>query len=151
MITFTVPLPPPSLRANSRAHWATKKQDADAYSVLVGAWTYDSDINKKPHYGTYPWEKAHVTYTWRSCGVQPDHGNLGGNTKYLQDILCMAPRSAAGRDRWYLGLCADDKGITASYVAEKCAKKADECVVVTIEEIREGAATEQMRELREIR
>lgn len=143
MITFRVPLPPPSLRGNSRAHWSRKKKDADEYSERVwcafneqtGANCYDVWRNGR---NTKPWKKARVHYEWRYAGVEPDHGNLGGHTKYLQDMLCMAPRGAAGRDRWYLGLVEDDRGITATYEAVKVKRRAEEAVVVTIECMEDG-------------
>lgn len=122
VIEFTVPLPPVTLRANGRAHWRTKTRDADTYSVAVLlAWESCEGIIS-PQRGV-AWKKATVTYRWRYAGVAPDLGNLGGNTKYLQDILCMAPKSKAGKNRWYLGLVEDDKGITPVYELEKVAHK----------------------------
>ena len=157
MIRFEVPLPPPSLRANSRAHWSKKKSDADEYSEDVYAYFVGSvgNLNPAPSvmtmavYGAnvqyiarqmseagFPWSAAHVHYEWHHAGVAPDHGNLGGNTKYLQDILCMAPKNAKpGYKRWHLGIVEDDAGIVAAYEAVKCAKRADEKVIITITEV----------------
>lgn len=135
VIEFTVPLPPVILRANGRGHYMAKGRAADEYSHMVGVMTYDSPIWRKPAFGTFPWPAAHVTYTWCYSGVRPDHGNLGGNTKYLQDILCMAPKSKAGKNRWYLGLIEDDKGIEATYLLERVSHKADEAVVIRVERI----------------
>lgn len=126
-IVFQVSLPPPSLRANSRSHWATKKKDADTYSAEV-YWHYREQVG----YKVMGWKQARATFTWFSCGVQPDHSNLGGNTKYLQDILCMAPTTKAGKDRFYLGIVEDDAGITAEYTSVRVKKKAEECVLIEI-------------------
>lgn len=133
VLEMTLPLPPVVLRANGRAHYMVKNRAADAYSLEVlgcfAPWSFFAQRTINP----WPWLKAHVTYTWCYSGVRPDHGNLGGNTKYLQDILCMAPKSKAGKNRWYMGVIEDDKGIEANYLLYKVAHKADECVVVRIE------------------
>lgn len=136
-IRFDVPLPPVSLRANSRAHWAKKKADADAYSEDVWtAWVEDWSESDSSVADSVPWDHADVTYVWYFAGVEPDHGNLGGNVKYLQDSICMAPKNYAGRDlaknRWYLGLVGDDRFIHATYQAVKVPHRTDERVEVTI-------------------
>ena len=108
-IRFTVPLPPTALRSNARAHWAAKKKAADEYSLAVFA-AYVAAPDAKKMLLQKSWTKARVTYTWRYCGVAPDHSNLGGNTKYLQDIICRPPVNC-GTDRWYLGIIENDSGI----------------------------------------
>lgn len=133
-VEFSVPLPPPSLRANNRSHWARKKKAADSYSKDVYA-RFASILYCQCEDRGWPWLKARVRYEWRHAGVAPDHGNLGGNTKYLQDIICMAPKAKAGANRWYLGIVENDKGITAEYQAVKVKTKAEECVRVTITEL----------------
>ncbi len=135
-LRFSCPLPPPALRANSRAHWARKKKDADEYSAVVvsawGDWCLDSGFHVQPK----PWKAADVHYEWRYAGVEPDHSNLGGHTKYLQDIICLAPKlsmeQAAKYKRWHLGLVENDKGIHATYEAVKVPKRDQECVEVII-------------------
>ena len=136
-IEFTVPLPPVSLRANSRAHWSKKKRDADAYSEAVWRAAFYQDCSPvrlaiRADRQEVPWAAAHVVYTWHYCGVAPDHGNLGANTKYLQDILCMAPKSKAGKDRYYLGIVENDSGLTCEYHMEKVAKRTLENVHIKI-------------------
>ena len=144
-ITFTVPLPPPALRANTRAPWYVRKDAADMYSKVVmwAAGPLYSDAQACAHgyadYG-YPWARATVHYEWRYAGVQPDLGNIPGNVKYLQDILCMAPKlspeQAEKYKRWHLGLVENDREITPTYEISKVATKAEEAVVVTLR--REG-------------
>lgn len=135
-IVFSVPLPPKSLRANARAHWAVKKEDADAYADVVAAYWRGARAGQLPP----PWERARVTYTWKHAGVTPDHSNLGGNTKHLQDILCVAPKlspqQAAKYRRWHLGIIENDSGIEAVFKSEKVAHKADECVEIEIVRLR---------------
>lgn len=132
-IVFTVPLPYPALRANSRSHWATRKKAADAYSMDVMNGYWSAEFHPHDH-TSIPWDAALVTYTWRYAGAQPDHSNLGGNTKYLQDILCVAPRFAPGKyKRWHMGIVVNDREIEAVFKLEKVAHKADECVLVEIE------------------
>ena len=139
-VWFMVPLPPACLRSNARTHWAKRKQAADAYSHEVESAVWDETRSQYPrslrwNY-VYPWAKAHVTYTWRYAGKKPDHSNLGGNTKYLQDILCMAPKlppaQAEVYKRWHLGLVEDDSGITAEFKLERVRHKRDECVLVVL-------------------
>lgn len=141
-IEFVVSLPPASLRANSRAHWATKKRDADSYSLRVVDDWLEHCQNDGFYVHSDVWQKAHVLYVWKYAGSPPDHGNLGGNTKYLQDILCCAPKlspkQAEKYKRWHLGLVEDDAGITAEYRAEKVARKDQECVEVTIRKMEDA-------------
>lgn len=132
-VEFTVALPPVSLRANARSHWRTKKADADRYSEYVHMDYYASNLwSSSAAARTKPWSKAHVVYTWRYAGTAPDHGNLGGNTKVLQDCLQMAPANGAGANRYYLGLVENDSGLTCEYRMEKVAHRSEEGVVVTI-------------------
>ena len=132
-IRFTVPLPPGALRSNSRAHWAAKKKAADAYSLYVIVSDWPRQGGGTPEQMGCPWKQAKVTYTWRYAGVRPDHSNLGGNTKHLQDIICMAPRNTDARyKRWHLGLVEDDAGITAEYRLEKVAHRHQEEVMIEI-------------------
>jgi hypothetical protein len=134
-VEFSVPLPPVSLRANSRAHWARKKKDADEYSLAVlgqfAPWSFYDPAQ------TWPWKAAKVHYLWQYCGVRPDHSNLGGHTKYLQDILCVAPnlspQQAEKYKRWHMGIVENDSGICASYSLYKVKHRDQERVVVTIE------------------
>ena len=144
IVWFMVPLPPVALRANSRAHWTAKKKAADAYSHEVESAVWDETRSQYPrslrwNY-VYPWAKATVHYEWRYAGVQPDLGNIPGNVKYLQDILCMAPKlspeQAEKYKRWHLGLVENDREITPTYEISKVATKAEEAVVVTLR--REG-------------
>ena len=134
-ITFFVPLPPPACRSNSRAFWAAKVKAKQAYSEAVYAaavGTLSGRVGIALASAVAPWQRARVTYTWRYCGVAPDLGNLGGNTKALQDILCMAPKTMQANGTTYLGLIEDDKGITPVYELEKVKHKTDEGVLVTI-------------------
>lgn len=147
-IRFSVPLPPVSLRANSRAHWATKKKDADDYSEAVFwegrnqtlRWARCRPANNDFHlrdgtvllHPALPWEKAHVTYTWHYAGVEPDHANLGAHTKYLQDCLQVAPKNGAGANRYYLGIVENDRGIVAEYKLEKVPHRKDERVEIEV-------------------
>ena len=138
-VSFTVPLPPPALRANTRAPWYVRKDAADVYSELVmwAAGPLYSDVQACVHgcadYG-YPWAKAAVHYEWRYAGARPDLGNIPGNVKYLQDIICKAPKLPAGvlYRRYHLGLVENDREITQTYEISKVATKAEECVVVTL-------------------
>jgi hypothetical protein len=134
-VVFNVGLPPVSLRANSRAHYRRKKKDADEYSVAIAA---DAEFQICREHTALPMKKARVRYVWHYAGVEPDHSNLGGHTKYLQDILCMAPKNAKpGYRRWHLGILEDDRGITAEYEAVKVAHRKDERVEITVEEVRD--------------
>lgn len=162
-IVLSVPLPPVSLRANSRAHWSRKKKDADEYSNAVyDAWNWGEGSLKRDYSGrtpvgviaedvirwldtpmpedSCPWEKADVEFVWKYCGVAPDHSNLGGNTKYLLDIICVAPnlgpKQAAKYSRWHLGLIENDRNVTATYRMERVAHKADTGVLIHITEIK---------------
>lgn len=140
MIRFHVPLPPRSLRDNSSAHWSKKKSDADSYSETVYHESqYQVFHQDRRDLGDLPWAAARVTYTWRYATSAPDHSNLGRHTKYLQDIICRAPKlspeRAAKYSRWHLGIVDDDAGITATFKLEKVAHRADECVLVEIERV----------------
>lgn len=143
VVTLTVPLPPVSLRANSRAFWRLKKVDADVYSGSVLFAVRDHTANcyafgcplcleRQP----LRWPKAHVRYVWKYAGVEPDHSNLGGHTKYLQDILCVAPKlspkQAEKYHRWHLGIVENDRGITAEYEAVKVPHRRLEAISVTV-------------------
>ena len=142
VIRFTVPLPPPALRGNSRAHWAKRKKAADEYSEDVWAAfnAVPTRVDDCPHC-TGPWETAHVTYVWKYAGVAPDHSNLGQHTKYLQDIICCAPKLSPAQaqkyKRWHLGIVENDAGIEAEYHMEKVAHRKDEAVEVTIRRVDE--------------
>lgn len=107
-----------------------KGRDADRYSEDVLA-AFSGVVLPSEWPQPQRWKKAHVTYTWCYAGVAPDHGNLGGNVKYLQDILCFAPRKAAV-NRWYMGICENDSGITAEYVLEDVKHRDAQCVIVQI-------------------
>ena len=139
-ITLMLPLPPPALRSNSRAFWAAKVKAKQAYSVEVWEAWLETDAALWRETGTYrmsdpAWKRARVTYTWRHCGVAPDLGNLGGNTKALQDILCMAPKTMQANGTTYLGLIEDDKGITPEYRLKKVKHRAEQGVEIVIERI----------------
>ena len=136
-VTLTVPLPPPALRANNRTFWARKSKAANEYSEDVWwAWRGQYCGIIQHTFPDAPLDAANVHYEWRYAGVEPDHSNLGGHTKYLQDILCLAPKMSLERavkyTRTHLGLVADDKGIHATYEAVKVPKRHQECVVVTV-------------------
>ena len=145
-VTFTVPLPPRSLRDNASAHWGQRKKDADSYSMDVFASlhvhageTWCRRFMKDNRTDRWPWARAHVTYVWKYASVAPDHSNLGRHTKYLQDIICMAPKLspevAAKYKRYHLGIIENDSGIEAKYKLEKVAHRRDECVELTIERV----------------
>ena len=136
-ITFLCPLPPVELRANNRAHWAQRKRAADEYSidVVLAVWAaYGGALLR-----WQPSVRGRVRYTWRYAGVRPDPGNVPGNVKYLQDILCVAPwlgsRQAARYKRWHLGLFEDDSELEAAYKLEKVRQKADEGGWVELESL----------------
>lgn len=135
-IVFSVPLPPTALRSNSRAHRWAKKKAADEYADAIQYALGCQRLVAAPRRLWNPWTAARVTYTWKHAGVAPDHSNLGGNTKYLQDIICVAPKlspeQAAKYKRWHLGLIENDSGIEAVFKSEKVAHKADECVEIEI-------------------
>lgn len=135
-ISFQVPLPPSTLRSNSRAHWRTKMGAKQGYSrEVLWAWGHSHE----PGPGCCdvegaPWKAAHVTYTWRYAGVAPDKQNLGANLKALTDIICCAPSTGklATNHTTYLGLIEDDRGIEPEYKLEKVARRSEEGVLVTI-------------------
>lgn len=137
VITFTVPLPPKELRLNHRAqHWAARAKAADAYSGIVEVFYLATNL--VPSGSVFPWTSASVTYTWRYASARPDIDNIAASLKVLQDSLGCAPppnsRSKDRRDRWYLGLVADDGGLEpVTFRREKVATKAEEGVVVRIE------------------
>lgn len=140
VIRFSVPLPPPELRANSRAHWAKRKHAADEYSANVFyAFVSSLAAGLEPNTAPVPWARARVRYTWHAAGVLPDQGNIGASTKALQDILCtaprLAPRVAMAYQRYHLGLVENDAGIEASYAVERCRHKADERVEIELERV----------------
>ena len=126
-VEFEVPLPPASLRSNARAHWRKRKADADAYSEGV-AWSMMS-VRRDG----CPWAAARVTYTWRYCGNKPDVSNVAGSTKHLQDIICMAPKNGAGKDRYYLGIVENDREIEPVYKLERVAHRDQQGVTIRIE------------------
>lgn len=135
VVSFAVPLPPRSLRANGRSHWAIRKRDADAYSLDVYRALLATGVQRLGQ----RWRRARVTYVWCHAGVAPDHGNLGGNTKYLQDILCTAPKlppdQAKKYRRWHLGIIANDAGIEAVYRLRKVPSRKEERCEITIERL----------------
>ena len=125
-IKFSVPLPPPQCLANSRAHWTRRSQAALRYSeaVYVEVARQGVDIPREP------WPAADVSYVWHYCNGQPDRSNLGGHTKLLQDLLCMAPPAAT--KRYYLGIVDDDKHIWPAYDLKKVPHRINERVEVRI-------------------
>lgn len=133
VIEFMMPLPPPSLRSNSRAHWRTKVTAKQAYSRAVFVWYAEQPYQFFADRFGFPWKAARVTYTWRHAGVAPDLGNIGPNVKALQDILCMAPKTRQANGTTYLGLIEDDKGIEPVYKLEKVARRAVEGILIQIE------------------
>lgn len=138
-IRLTVPLPPVSLRANSRSHWRRKNTNADDYSRAVYLCAYDA---LQPVYRDQnpPWDAADVHYEWHYASAEPDLGNIPGNVKVLQDILCMAPPTKAGANRFYLGLVDNDRHISPTYSMVKEARRAAERVVVTLQPRMKGIA-----------
>ena len=126
-VEFEVPLPPPQCRANSRSHWARRSAAALRYSESV----YVAVARQGVAIPREPWKSANVTYTWHYCNGQPDRSNLGGHTKLLQDLLCMAPPSAT--KRYYLGIVEDDRHIWPTYQLVKVPHRINECVHVRIE------------------
>lgn len=147
VIEFEVPLPPKELRLNHRAqHWAARAKAADAYSEVVAITfgNYEAPLTTGPLCSRLPWDRASVTYTWRYAGVRPDIDNIAASIKVLQDSLGCAPapnsRSKDKRERWYLGLVAEDGALEpVTFQREKVARRAAECVVVRIERIDEHA------------
>ena len=138
VIEFRVPLPPAATRSNSRAFWAAKVKAKQAYSRAVWGWMLDAHGGDwTTYYRSLPWKRAKVTFRWRYAGVAPDLGNLGANTKALQDIICMAPNTGkmAVNNTVYLGLVEDDKGIEPIFELEKVQRRAAEGVVVRIERL----------------
>lgn len=139
VIEFEVPLPPKAIRSNSRYFWAAKVKAKREYSDAVyqaACENFYARVAMGLSSAVAPWQRARVTYTWRYCGVAPDLANLGGNTKALQDFLCMAPNIGRRENGCtYLGLIEDDKGITPVYQLEKVAHRTDECVVIRIERL----------------
>ena len=133
-ITFDVPLPPTSLRANSRSHWALKKKHADVYSRAVWGWAMDALASVRG----MPWPAADVHYEWHYATTQPDEGNIPGNVKYLQDILCVAPvlpmEQAAVYKRTHLGIVENDRNVHPTYSMVKETRRAAQRVVVTVTE-----------------
>lgn len=129
VIELTVPLPPTSLRSNSRSHWGQKVRDKVVYSRDVYAeWMCRAD-----RYRHALVEKATVLYVWCHAGTTPDVANLGANLKALQDFLCMAPNTGKQRnDCYYLGIIGDDRNIRPLYRALKVEHRRDECVRVLI-------------------
>lgn len=139
-ITFVVDLPPAALRSNSRAHRWAKVKAKQAYSEMVWESWRETDAALWRETGTYrmsdpAWKAARVTYEWRYCGVAPDLSNLGANTKALQDMLCMAPKTRQTNGTTYLGLVEDDKGIEPVYRLKRVAHRVDEGVEIVIERI----------------
>jgi hypothetical protein len=128
-----------SLRGNSRAHWATKKRDADAYSEEV-YFAYADPIDRETRIiAEWGWAHAAVTYTWCYAGAMPDLGNIPGNVKYLQDILCAAPvlgpKQTRKYRRWHLGLVENDRNIIPEYRLVKVQHRAEERVEITVTRI----------------
>ena len=136
-ITFFVPLPPPELRSNSRAHYRTKTAAKQVYSREVWTWFKLADQRLAiDAILDLPWQRARVTYTWRYAGVAPDKQNLGANLKALTDILCMAPNNGLQANRTtYLGLVEDDKGVDPVYQLEHVKRRAAQGVSVKIEKL----------------
>ena len=139
-ITFLCPLPPHGLRRN------TQYRSPQALGRLKDEYSIDVVLAVWAAYGGallrwQPSVRGRVRYTWRYAGVRPDPGNVPGNVKYLQDILCVAPRlgsrQAARYKRWHLGLFEDDSELEAAYKLEKVRQKADEGVWVELERLSE--------------
>lgn len=140
-IRFTVPLPPPALRLNHRAqHWGARSKAADEYSEAVHAAAFgDGSELRRVHLQAAlgPWPAASVEYTWRYAGRRPDIDNIAASIKVLQDTLGCAPANGkAGRDRWFLGIVADDGDLEpVTFRREKVARRADEGVLVVIRRV----------------
>lgn len=135
VVRFSVPLPDPALRSNSRSHWRTKMGAKQDYSRAVWGWWLMAET---PVWQAWlPWKAARVTYTWKYCGVAPDAGNIPANLKALQDILCMAPNTGklAVNNMTYLGIVEDDKHIEPVYLMERVSRRAAQCVEVLIERL----------------
>ena len=135
-ITFTVSLPPPSIRRNSE----TKKHAYRAklireYQETVWCAGYEVWSRSVPaqHRSTperlrwHPWPKAHVHYVWKSI-QQTDEDNIIANCKPILDVI----KSTGNRP---LGIIGDDKHAQVTCEWQKAAHKADECVIVEIEKL----------------
>lgn len=144
-IRFTVPLPPPALRLNHRAqHWGARAKAADEYSAKVHtAWWQSGEVRFRTVTGTdgssrpISVRSASVEYTWRYAGKRPDIDNIAASIKVLQDTLGCAPANGkAGRDRWFLGIVADDGDLEpVTFRREKVARRADEGVSIVIRRV----------------
>lgn len=139
-VVFRVPLPPAALRGNSRAHWATRKAAADDYSRAIYGWW----LAEETRWSRFALPAAEVEYEWRYAGARPDLDNVARGVKVLQDTLCCAPDVQSGYEyRHFLGLIENDNDIEpVTFRRTKVARRAEECVLVTIRPSRDGGTAE---------
>ena len=132
MIQFTVPgRVPAATSPNARTGWQKRHSEGNAYGMAIG-------LIARLCAPDAAFSRAHVTVTQRAVRLR-DHDNFIASFKPGLDAIVRA------------GIILDDNPsvIDLTVKAEKCAKKADECVIVTIDEIRDGTASDLMARIRE--
>ena len=143
VVRFSVELPPRGLRTNSRAQnrgWRAALTREYAEAVWIAGYaSITKAVREKAREPRAvvvlgnPWEKAHLTLTWKHAGVAPDRDNVIHNCKALIDVL-------HARSKRPLSLVVDDSPahLTIEAFTEKVRRRVDECVVVELHELREG-------------
>ena len=129
-ITLTFSLPPAGLRRNHEANRYTANALKDAYSeTMYHEWIRQGapTIMRPMREGEFDAEVV-----WNQCGTG-DTDNCLSALKPMFDVLGMAPVSAAGANRYYLGWYESDSQIKRITVErERVSKKALEGVTITL-------------------
>lgn len=121
MIRFALPLPPTSLHPNARAHWSERMKANAKYR-------FDVAILAREHAPTVPLSRARLQLHFlKRSDKEPDDDNLNCWFKAGRDGLADA------------GIIANDRRFTME-PATWGMDKDDPRVVVTIEEIPDGAS-----------
>ena len=84
-INVTMPIPPPEIRGNSRAHWAKKAGKFKAYKITAFYTLREAMI--KSGYSYKPVNKVEVHYQVFHCAKAIDHDNFIIGMKAFVDCL----------------------------------------------------------------
>lgn len=122
-ISFTLNRPTPLLNVWVRMHWRARGKYQRSLSAEIA-----SKVPNLP--GRQPFERAHMTVSRFSVGVEPDEDGLVGGTKPLRD--CLLIRSARHPDG--LGILVDDSPahLTVSVKAIRCRTRKEQRTEVVI-------------------
>jgi hypothetical protein len=130
--TFTLPMVTPLLNVTLRTHF----RDAKRLQARMSGLLRMASQGRRP---ATPLQRARVTIERRSTGT-PDQDNLVGGVKQLVDVLLvpqvLGVRGRKVRHALGLSFVVDDAPAHLELVVRSVkVKRADQCTVITVEEL----------------